>query len=92
MKKLKKIILSRGRWDTITTHKFLKDFYILVPDDELEKYKNSLQIDNFLTIPSKIIGLANVRNFVIENFFTDEYDVVMIDDDIINFYRVCYEK
>lgn len=92
MKKLKKIILSRGRWDTVTTHKFLKDFYILVPDDELEKYKSSLHLDNFLTIPSKIIGLANVRNFVIDNFFNDEYDVVMIDDDITDFYSVCHEK
>lgn len=92
MKTLKKIILSRGRWDTITTHEFLKDFYILVPDDEVENYKNALHLDNLLTIPSEIIGLANVRNYVIENFFNDEYDIVMVDDDITGFYSLCHEK
>ena len=37
--KVTKVILSRGRHDTITTHKILTDFDLVVPQSELNKYK-----------------------------------------------------
>jgi len=87
--KLKKIILSRGRHSTITTHNFLKDCIVLVPESERDKYKKVVKNHKIETVPDDLIGLAKVRNYCIDNY---KEDVVMIDDDITAFYSVCRKK
>lgn len=80
------MILSRGRWNTITTHNLLPDYIeVLVPDNEVEKYKEKIN-NPILSIPKEIEGLGNVRNWVLNNF--KEETIVMIDDDIKKFYCI----
>lgn len=83
---IKILILSRGRYNKITTTKLLPNYIeVLVPDDEVDLYKKS--IDNpILTIPSDVKGLGQVRNWVLNNF--KEETIIMVDDDIINFYCI----
>lgn len=84
---LKKIIISRGRSKTITTHKLLSDFIVLCPESEKELYEQI--VTNVETIPDKIVGLAGVRNWTIQNY---KEDVLFIDDDITGFFSVCGTK
>lgn len=80
---LQKIILSRGRADTIITHKILKDYVIVVPDTQLEEYitlNRDIDPSHFIQIPETVHGLGAVRNWVLDNFIADI--LVMIDDDI----------
>jgi len=86
---LKKIIVSRGRYNTITTHKLLKDYIVLVPDSEKDRYAKKIDPDKIETLPDDVIGLAKVRNYCIRNY---KEDIIMIDDDITSFYSVCRKK
>mgnify|MGYP001166930932 FL=1 len=74
----KVVILSRGRWDTITSHDLFPYADLVVPTSEKEKYKHTG--NKIVTIPDKIEGLGGVRNWVLENY--DEECIIMVDDDI----------
>lgn len=64
----------------MTTTNLLPDWVeMLVPDDEVDKYK-ALYSNPILSIPKEIEGLGPVRNWVLDNF--KEETVIMIDDDI----------
>ena len=83
---IKILIISRGRADTITTHKVLPDWVeILVPESEESDYRQKVS-NPILTIPDDVKGLGEVRNWVLKHF--DEETVIMIDDDIKCLYRL----
>lgn len=78
------LILSRGRAETITTHKVLPEWVeILVPESEVDLYKAKVN-NPLLTIPDDVCGLGCVRNWVLDHF--PEETVIMVDDDI----KCCY--
>ncbi len=77
---LRKIIISRSRFDLITTHNLIPDATLVVPESEVDRYKfTGLEI---VPIPDSIHGLGAVRNWVLDNF--SEEIIVMFDDDIKN--------
>ncbi len=86
---LRKIILSRGRADTITTHKLLKDFTLVCPESELGQYEKVITDNEIVCIPDEINGLGRVRNWIMDKF---EEDILYIDDDISSFGSVCNLK
>ena len=92
MKKLgiKIVILSRGRWDSISTTKLLPDWIeVVVPESQAEKY--AAEIDNpLITTPDSVVGLGMLRNWCLKNF--SEESVIMVDDDINHFYRLTGER
>ena len=78
------LILSRGRYETITTHRVLPEWVeIVVPESEKELYANVVA-NPLITIPDNVIGLGNVRNWILKN--VPEETVIMADDDI----KCCY--
>jgi hypothetical protein len=78
--KIKKLILSRGRAVSITSHKLFPGATLLVPENEKREYGVSIKND-IDTIPKEVCGLGNVRNWVLDHY--KEECIVMIDDDII---------
>lgn len=82
MKNCAIVILSRGRWDTITTHKLIPDATLIITDQEEQKYSH-IDIQKKI-IPAKIKGISAVRNWVLENM--KEKIIVMFDDDIDKMY------
>ena len=83
------IILSRGRYNTITTTNILPDWIeVLVPESEYSSYKQRLE-NPLLTIPDEIEGLGAVRNWVLDNF--KERTIIMLDDDIKRLYSLTGE-
>ena len=89
--KVTKVILSRGRHDTITTHKILTDFDLVVPQSELNKYKDVVtNANNIIPIPDNVEGLGAVRNWTLDHY--DSEVVIMFDDDISHFYSLLNMK
>jgi glycosyltransferase involved in cell wall biosynthesis len=74
---IRKVIPSRSRWDSISTHNLLQDFTLVVPESEKEKYQH---IQDPVTIPDEIKGLGAVRNWILNHF--QEECIIMFDDDI----------
>lgn len=82
--------MSRGRYDTIKTHKILPSFIeVLVPESEKEMYESRI-INPVITVPDSVKGLGFLRNWVLEHF--PEETVIMIDDDIHYFYCLTGEN
>lgn len=84
----KKIILSRGRSDKVTTHLLVNGCEVICPTSEVDSYKkygHKILCD----IPDEIVGLGAVRNWINQNI---DGDILMLDDDIVSFTLVCYEK
>lgn len=80
------MILSRGRYNSISTTRLLPSYIeVVVPKSEVELYKEKIS-NPIIEIPDEIEGLGNVRNWVLNNF--EEEIVVMIDDDIKSFYCI----
>jgi len=86
---MQKIILSKGRHETITTHNLLRDYRVLVPESEQHLYAEVVDPKCIDTIPDSVRGLAAIRNWVIKNY---DQDVCMIDDDIKCFFTLCRKK
>jgi hypothetical protein len=75
---VKFVIISRGRSETITSHKLFPYATLVCPISEVENYKHcGLEIK---PCGDEIIGLSLLRNWCINNF--KEKVVVMIDDDV----------
>jgi hypothetical protein len=78
---IKKVILSRGRAQNISTHDILTDFDLVVPESELKAYADIVKnADAIEPIPDSIVGLGAVRNWILDHY--KEEIVVMFDDDI----------
>ena len=67
---LRKVILSKGRSDTITTHKFLNEFTLVCPESEVEKYKAAVPGVDIVPIPDDVTGLGRIRNWVMDRFYS----------------------
>lgn len=79
------VILSRGRSDTITTHRLMPYATLVVPESEYEDYVHiGLEI---VTVPDEIIGLGPLRNWVLDHF--KEKIIIMADDDITHVWVNC---
>lgn len=77
---IKVVILSRGRSDSIITHKKVPDFIpVLCPESEKELYEKAVS-NPILTTPDDVIGMGCLRNWCLDNF--KEETVLMLDDDI----------
>ena len=74
----KVVILSRGRSDTIITHKIMPYADLVVPVSEVKLYKHTNC--NIVPIPDELHGLGKVRNWVLDNY--QEECIIMADDDI----------
>lgn len=76
--KVRKVIISRGRAKTITTHHLIPECTIVVPASEVEDYE--VHGKKVVAIPDSIIGIAKVRNWVLDNI--PDKILYMIDDDL----------
>lgn len=85
--KIKKVIISRSRSETIITHNILTDFDLIVPESEIELYKEVVKnADDIIAIPDNIAGLGAVRNWVLD-YYSEEV-VIMFDDDVSSFFSL----
>jgi hypothetical protein len=80
---MRKVILSRGRWETITSHRLLPTATLVVTDLERPRYEERVggKVAEIVEIPDAIHGIAKVRNWIIDRF--DEECVFMADDDLV---------
>ena len=87
---LKIVIISRGRYDVITTTKLLpKEIEVVVPVSEEQKYREKIE-NPLVLIPDDQIGLGMVRNWCLDNF--SEETLIMVDDDLDCLYDLTGEK
>lgn len=87
---IKILILSRGRSESISTHRLLPEYIeILVPESEKALYEAKVS-NPILTTPDDIIGMGRLRNWVLDNF--TERIVIMLDDDIARVYSLTGRK
>ena len=78
------LILSRSRYDHITTTRIVPEFVeILVPESQKKLYEAKVK-NPILTIPDAVKGLGKVRNWVLDNF--DDETIIMLDDDLVKCY------
>lgn len=82
---IKTIIISRGRYDCITTHMMLPDAILAVPKSELQLYPD---VKHKVAYPDKIKGLSKLRNWCLDNFG----QCCIFDDDITKCWNCCHEK
>lgn len=81
---IKIVILSRSRYDSITTTKLLPEYIeVVVPESQKELYKHKIK-NPIVTTTDNIIGLGKLRNWCLDNF--SEETIIMLDDDITCFY------
>jgi len=72
------LILSRGRVNSITSHKLFPSAKLVCIEEEERLYRNhGLET---VIIPKSVIGLGAIRNWCLDNF--KDKTVVMVDDDI----------
>lgn len=84
---VKKVILSRSRYESINTHKILTNFDLVVPESEYPMYEAVVDnADAIVKIPDNVEGLGAVRNWVLDYY--DEECIVMFDDDISHFFSL----
>lgn len=82
---LRLVIMSRGRAQTMTSHRLFPTATILVPESERPLYA-CIALDGepiaprIETIPDDVRGISAVRNWIVRHF--PEEALVMIDDDI----------
>jgi len=78
---MKKIVISKGRAESIKTHYLLDKCDFVVPSSQESDYRKTLGSEaEIKVIPDNIMGLGAVRNWVLDNY-SDEV-IVMLDDDI----------
>lgn len=81
-------ILSRGRSQIITTHRFFPNALLVCPDTERDLYHKRCPDSKIVEIPEAVHGLGAVRNWVLDNI---SGDVVMIDDDMKRCFYIAAE-
>lgn len=83
---IKIVILSRSRYDTITTHNLVPDYIeVVVPESQKELYQQKIS-NPIITTPNDIKGLGMLRNWCLDNF--KEETIIMLDDDILKCYCI----
>jgi hypothetical protein len=89
--RVKQLIISRGRWDTITTHR-ITEANVLVPEDEAELYAERIGWERIETIDPDVHGARAVRNWVMDHYPLEDYPIIcMFDDDLVRFGYVGYD-
>lgn len=85
---VKKVILSRGRWDTMLSHLILKKPDLLVCESEYEKYVAMVgdRVGIIKTIPDSVNKIAAIRNWILDKW--DDEIVFMLDDDCESMIRI----
>src|SRR5690554_2298248 len=82
------VILSRGRSDTITSHKLFPTATLCVPESEVDLYGHcGLDV---VPVPDEVKGLGPLRNWVLDHF--PEEIIVMADDDITHVWVTCQKN
>ena len=78
-------IPSYGRADTITTHKLLEYYTVVVRESQREDYLQSIPAENILAVPDEEINsVCKVWNWLIDN--APEDYICLIGDDVPCFY------
>lgn len=85
---IKVVIPSKGRANTITTHKHIANAIVCVAQSELKEYKKFHPDIEFSTHPDNVIGLGPKREWIRKKFG----NVMMIDDDILGMNRLTAKK
>src|SRR5262245_47419491 len=75
---IRHVIMSRGRSQSVTTHKLVPQATLVVPENEVESYRH-LSLET-VAIPPDRVGVSAVRNWIVRRF--EEECVVMYDDDV----------
>jgi len=80
------LIISSGRADTISTHKFVPDTVeIFVPESQVVEYRKNVS-NPIVAVPDEIKGLGMLRNYIVQT--VPEETVIMLDDDVIAIYNL----
>ena len=79
MKSSKKIIISKSRYEDLSTHLLLDDYLLVCPEEEKEHYAKKVDAGRIVCYGPEVQGLGETRNFVLDHF---NEDLVMLDDDI----------
>jgi len=82
------IIRSMGRAKTMTTHRFLENYHVCVPESEENQYIDVVGKSRVMSHPDSVIGLAPKMNWILENIPNTEGHLYL-DDDLRAFSR-CY--
>jgi hypothetical protein len=78
------VIPSYGRGDLLITNKIFPGATIVVPESQKEQYAHH---KNVVTIADTLDGnISRKRNAVLD-LFVGEDDILMLDDDIVDFLR-----
>ncbi len=72
------VIPSMGRAKTITSHRYVSNSIICIPESELEEYKKYHPSADYVTHPDTIKGIADKRQWIYDQFS----NVFMMDDDL----------
>ena len=85
-------IPSYGRADTITTHKILEYYRVVVRKSQEEEYLQVIPKENLIAVEDdKIDNIVKVVNWIVEN--SPEDVIAMIDDDMNHLvYRLDYNE
>jgi hypothetical protein len=85
-------IPSYKRADTISTHKLLEYYRVVVRESEKEAYLKVIPPENLITVPDgEIDNIIKVANWIVDN--SEEEVIAMIDDDMNDLiYRTDYNE
>lgn len=70
-----------SRTQSMTTHKLLNNFAVVVPESQGEQYAQIVGHARVITHPDTVVGLTPKRQWMLENLMDDEC-LVMLDDDV----------
>ncbi|OFW47584.1 MAG: hypothetical protein A2163_00760 [Actinobacteria bacterium RBG_13_35_12] len=88
MSEIKIVIPSHKRAMDVKSKKVLPTAIICVPENQVDEYKYYNSEMEILGHPNEVIGLSRKRQWIYEQFG----DVIMADDDILNFVKVFLDK
>ena len=82
------VIPSKGRANTILTHKYVANAKVCVAESEVGEYREVNPNIEYVVHPDSIVGLVQKREFIRKKF----ENVFMIDDDIKGFLRMTQKQ
>lgn len=85
---VKIVIPTAGRAMSITSHKYVANCIICVPEKELEHYQEHVPGQEYVAHPDNVVGIANKRQWIYEKF----RNVFMMDDDLTGLKRLTQKK
>lgn len=71
----------------MATQRILTNPTLVVPEDELQAYSNSVVGMDIFCIPPSLVGVSKVRNWIVSHF--PEECIVMYDDDVTAMQTIC---